>query len=151
MTSIDFVYANNFYLETDKKLPLCFIAESLSDEFIELAKESPIKYSIFFADDLFSIMKSKKIFPKDIKIDENQKKYFFKSKKIKFIESLSKARFKDFFFTGLSLIVISIIVPYTLYYLISGTILLIFSFLCLIIKRDKNCSIQTEKRLKDFS
>ena len=150
MTAIDFVTANNFYLETDKSLPLCFIFESFSEEFSQLVNESPIKYSIFSSNELFEIMKIKIIYPENIENIEFSKKYYFKQKKLKFIESLSKARFKDFFFTGLSLVAISIIIPYSLYYLISGTIMLFLSFLCLVLKQNKNKKVLSEKNLKDY-
>ena len=99
----------------------------------------------------FQSIKSKNLFPKSItkKINvKKQSKFLVIKNNIK--EAITKARFKEFFFSGLSLVAISIFVPFSLYYLISGTIFLIISILCLIVKKSSNEPIKNVENLSDF-
>lgn len=152
LNSYDFVIANNFYLSSSKKLPLYFICDGTSEEFAEIFSQSPIKYGLFTVNDLFEIIKQKKLYPNGyVTTPKKSRKEIIKQTGKIFASSINKVRFKEFFFTGLSLVVISVIVPFSIYYLISGTILLVLSFLCLILKKN-NTKIpkSDEKKLIDL-
>ena len=147
ISSTDFLIANDYALENNLNSKLAFICDEQSTSFKQCLSESPIKYLVFDFKDLFEIMKIKNLFP----IEKNFKKVTFsdiiKSKKISFIESLSKQNFKKYFLSGLSLLFLSTFIPYSFYYILSGTILLIFSIICLLSKN----KIQTKKETISLS
>lgn len=137
LSANDFHIANNFYQKTNKSIPLIFICTTKTQEFDNLTSNSPISYKIFSYYELYLIMKQYGIFPTDLVIKKNNfsKLKMFKNKSIK---SLTKNNFFKFLLSGLSLILISIFIPYSYYYLIFGTVLLIFSIICLFNKNSKN-------------
>lgn len=141
LSVFDFFIVNNFYTQTDKSLPLVFLAEKANENFSNLITESPIKYEVQNQDYLIKVIKEKQIFPIDIEIlktTKTPKNLKVILKKLKY--SLSNIKFTSTFFTGLSLVILSIFIPYSLYYLIFGTIFLILAFLSLLFKRNKNNS-----------
>lgn len=133
----DFIIANNFYLQSNKSKSLHFICDSISEEFNNLIENSPVKYQIFYFNDLFEIMKIKNTYPTNIGINRNKNKINLKQIKNKMIDIFTKIKFRDTFFSGISLVLLSIIVPYSLYYLIVGSILLLLSFVSIFVKSIK--------------
>lgn len=130
LTSKDFIDANEFYLEQQTDKPLCFLCKTFDTSFSELVSLSEIEYNVFSASDVFLLMKSKNQFPviQEAQISRLDK---LKKAKSKFLSTLSRKHFKSFFLSGMSLFLISIFVPFTSYYMIFGTVLLILSIICL--------------------
>jgi len=143
LTNIDFVIANEFYLENDKGKPLIFICKNTDKSFDDLNNSSPISFNTYTSIELFSLMKETNIFPIDI---NTNKKSTLNIKKLrnKFSTSLNRKQFKNFLISGLSLIILSIFIPYSYYYLFFGSLLLIFSIICLFNKNNKIEPIKEE-------
>ena len=149
-TKQDLVSANNTYLSLKTNMPLIFITTNYTPEFQEFAKNLPYIYYLFYFDDLFNLMKENNIYP--ISKTEPQKNSFLSHIKLllsKFTTSFTKSNFKNFFFSGLSLLAISLFIPYSIYYLIIGTSLLVFSILCLLSK-NKTFTKQEKQSLDSF-
>ena len=130
LTSKNFIEANEFYLSQDSGKPLCFLCKTFDTSFSELLSLSEIHYSVFTSSDVFLLMKSKNLYP-TIKEEKINRRERLKNAKSKFLSSLSRKHFKKFFLSGLSLIFISMFVPFTSYYTLFGTFLLILSIVCL--------------------
>ena len=131
LNEIDFHIANDWYQNTNKNTPLIFISFNQTDEFKNLLNNSPIKFynSTFY--DLFLLMKNKNLFPIQKQTQNNK----FKIKKLNLLNSLTKNKFFKFFLSGLSLISLSIFIPFSFYYMIFGSILLLLSIFCLFNKK----------------
>lgn len=142
LTANDFFVANNISLTKNK--PLIFVQVSLSPEFENLFKNSPKNYYLYSYSDLYAFMKNKNIYPTLIpKKDE----FKLKNLKSKFHQKLTgvltKDKFKNFCVSGISLVVFSMFVPYSLLYLIFGSTLLLCSIICLINKNNQLKSSST--------
>lgn len=124
-TDNDFKIANEYFCNCSKNKDLVFITDSTSTEFNTLLANSPTKFYLYTKPELFELMKDKNIFPINHKIPSKLKS--FKLPNL----TLSRARFKELFFSGLSLLIIAMIIPYTFYYLLIGSILLILSLISL--------------------
>ncbi len=138
----DFHIANNYYQNSDKSLPLYFIGTSTTNEFINLLLNSPTKFTLFNFTNIYELMKAKNIFP----IEQNlilTKQSKLKQLFFKFTKSLSKHNFFKFLFSGLLLIIISMFIPFSIYYLILGCNLLIFSLICLLSKNNEPIKNET--------
>lgn len=147
LTDNDFLIANQFYLETDKNLPLIFIGIGFTQEFNNLLSISTNNYRTYESVDVYNLMKIKNMYPPNIKnFNEDNFKIKLNKTKTKFLNSLTKNKFKNFFLSGLSLIFISIFIPYSIYYQIFGTIFLILSIICLF---DKSKISKTDKLTLD--
>lgn len=133
--ALDYQYKNN-----SKKL--IFICENYSDEFKILLENKNDIFNICSSTELYNLMKETNTFPVIIeqKINFKQK---MKNKIDRFISTLTKKHFKDYLFSGLSLIILSFFIPYSLYYAIIGTILLSISILCLV--KSKNNKFRHQK------
>jgi len=134
----DFLTANEYKLSSPKNKNLFFISIAETEDFKNTLSSSPITYTLYNQTELFELMKIKNYFP----INSFSKDKFskFKLLKTKLKQSLSKQNFKHFLFSGLSLIAISLFLPFMFYYLIIGTILIFLSLVCLLSK-----PTQTEK------
>lgn len=141
----DFMLANDYYLKNKDK-ELSFIATSVSEEFTALMKACPTSYNLFSMADLFLIMKERNIFPENVE-QSNQKTKRFANIKTKLSTSITKTHFKEFFFSGLSLILISTVIPFSSYYLIFGSILLSLALISLFIKNKNPTNVLSEKNL----
>ena len=82
-------------------------------------------------------MKNKNLYPVDITIEQTKNKITPKLLIKKSKNILEKIKFKNTFISGMSLIILSVFVPFSLYYLITGTILLILSLASLIRTKNK--------------
>lgn len=141
LTANDFNIANNICLTKNKSL--IFISENVADSFKSLITNSPTLFYFYNFHDMFQIMKEQQIFPSDIKRNKNNnfKTFSFKLKN-NTLKSLTKNKFKDFSLSGISLILFSFFIPYSLLYLITGSFLLLLSIICLF---NKNQNIITNK------
>lgn len=145
----DFMLANDFYLKNGNEKALSFIAANVSDEFTKLIANSPTNFYVFSETDLFLVMKEQKIYPDNIETSAPRQKRFNEVKS-KLASSITKSHFKEFFFSGLSLIFISIVIPFSSYYLIFGSILLILSLISLFIKNKNSSGVLTDKNLSSL-
>ena len=129
----DFHEAYNYILSNNK--PLYFICSKATEEFQNLVANSPIKLEVFSEVDLFILMKEKNLYPFQLEPQPSPRQNVLNLKN-KFKNSITKSHFKEFFFSGLSLIVISIVIPFSIYYLVCGTLLLLLSVACLFFKNN---------------
>ncbi len=111
---------------------LYFIYNSKNKSFDDIVSISNFQIELIKSEILIKIMSLKNIFPLE---KEQTKTTPLKRKVINNIKSkcntITTKHFKEFFFSGISLLFLSIIVPFSNYYLISGTILLIISIISL--------------------
>lgn len=133
MTAKDFFDAQELFFKhkTDNS-KLYFIYRNKDKDFDELLSLSPFNFSILSFEILTKVMTQKNIYPIEnnqpaIKQKRNYLKQFLKSK----TTAITKSQFKHIFVTSLSLLFLSFIVPFSNYYLIVGTILLIISIISL--------------------
>ena len=139
LSSFDFIKANEFYLESKSDLPLCFLCQNHDTAFSELIAGSAVHYDVYPSNEVYLLMKSQNYYPV-LKEEKPNKFAKLKLAKNKALGSLSRKHFKSFFLSGQSLILISIFFPFSSHYLFFGTLLLIFSIVCLFRKTspDKN-------------
>lgn len=124
-TDLDFQIANEFYQNSAPCKNLIFILDTKTNEFESLISNSPITLQTYNKPELFELMKHRNTFPVEANFQTKLKTF-----KLPHI-TLSKSRFKELFFSGISLLAISLIIPYTFYYLFVGSFLLILSIICL--------------------
>lgn len=129
----DLILANQLHQNITEKQPLIFISENFTDEFMLLEKHLPFEHHLYFKDDIYKIIKEKQLLKTDNSKEPTLKENL-KNLNSKFKSSLTKNHFKKFFFSGISLIAFSLFVPYSIYYMIIGTILLTFSIMCVFSK-----------------
>lgn len=127
---------------TNNKKQLIFISIACDEEFKNLLETTADTFYYFSYSELYQLMKKTQIFPVDI-LPEKTISQKFKIKLNSFLSTITKHHFKDYFFSGLSLIMISFFVPYTVYYSIFGTFLLILSIICLF--KSKNNNLPSKK------
>jgi hypothetical protein len=135
LTENDFIEANSYYLNSNKLTPLCFLGKKYSDEFLSLLSLSINNYIVYDKNEIYLLMKNQNIFPiSSTQESKTSNKNKFIAFKTKFFSIATKDKFKDFFISGISLIVLSIFIPYSIYYMIFGSILLLLSLFCLLSK-----------------
>lgn len=115
---------------TNSKLYFIYKIKSKSfDDIIELSK---FDIKLFDSNIILRLMETKNIYPLE---KSTIKKESFKCRINKFLkqktQGITHKHFKEFFFSGLSLLFLSLIVPFSNLYLISGTILLTISIITL--------------------
>ena len=144
LDSNDFITANNFFMQNKNNKKLIFLCSEKTEDFTKILKSSPIKYDIFLFEDLFLIMKKKNTYP--IENNNANKKTKINGEKLKkfLTEILKNIHFKNTFLTGLSLVVLSVFVPFSLYYLTFGSILLIISFISLFMKAKPQNQVKSD-------
>lgn len=140
LNEFDFHTANNYFHEHKLKTVI-FISNTQDDTFQILLNNSPNKYHCFNINQIYQIIKDKQIFPIDFSNTtlKNKKIYYLK---IKIASNLTQKYFFRFLFSGLSLILISFFIPFSIYYLFFGTILIILSIICLF---NKNKTLINQK------
>lgn len=146
LTDLDFMTAYDYYLTNKINSELSFISSEVSESFTKLVQNSPIKINMFSETDLFLIMKEKNLYPEAKSETQNNPKKFSIAK-TKLTSSITRTHFKEFFFSGLSLIFISVVIPFSTYYLIFGSILLLLSLISLFIKNKTPANILLDKNL----
>jgi len=139
----DFYKALDYHHMNNKNL--IFISEKYDNEFKDLIESSNKNFSIFDTQELYKLMKLKNEFP--IPLEET--KTFKQKSKIKiltFISTLTKHHFKDYLFSGLSLLAFSFFIPFSIYYAIFGTLLITLSIICLF-----NSKSNSSKQINNLS
>ena len=150
----DFVVAHEFFLNNSalNLSRLCFICKTYTESFFNMLSECPMSYSVFTEQDVVLLIKDSDFFNK-LESDKTKSKNLQKLKsKVKL--NVNKGKFKEFFFSGISLIVISIVIPFSIYYLIFGTILLLISVICFLSKPSlpsNNTPEKLENLIKDVT
>ena len=132
----DFFEINEFFCENNLN-EIILVCEGFDETFLSLVQESNNKFVLYDKQNFLELMTQSNIFPLNISAEISKKQKlakYFKSKKTLYLSNISKTRFKDFFFSGTSLIILSIFVPFASYYIYFGTILLIISVICLLNK-----------------
>lgn len=137
LSSHDYFRAQELYFENklgDEKL--LFIYNTKDASFDEIVKISKLNFSLKPKLILIQLMQEKQCFPINKK-DSNSPSLIQKIKSsIKAKSStITKSHFKEIFFTSLSLLFLSLVVPFSKLYLITGTILLIISLIS-VFKKD---------------
>lgn len=145
LDATDFLYSNNYYKSLNTNKPLCFIGTDFNDKFNNLISSSPTKYLCFKSSELLPILKDTNLLNNYTPENNTNLKLKIKSK-IPLI--LSRKNFKNYFFSGLSLITFSLFIPYSIYYLLIGTFLLILSLATLFSKKQINN--ESKKSLSDL-
>ena len=124
---------------------LYFIYKTKNKSFDDIISISNYEIELISFEILAKLMTQKNIYPIQ---KESVTKHSLKNKIInnfkKRYQSITNKHFKEFFFSGLSLLFLSIIVPFSNYYLITGTILLIISIFSLFRKNIEPSSNNTD-------
>lgn len=124
---------------------LYFIYKTKNKSFDDIISISNYEIELISFEILAKLMTQKNIYPIQ---KESTTKHSLKNKIInnfkKQYQSITNKHFKEFFFSGLSLLFLSIIVPFSNYYLITGTILLIISIFSLFRKNIEPSSSNTD-------
>jgi len=145
---------NNFFealdLHFSKHKTIIFICEKFEDDFKALAESNFKNLQIFLPNDLYSLMKSTNLFPVNLESHKTFKQKI-NDKILLFLSTITKKHFKDYLFSGLSLLTISFFIPFSFYYAIAGTILIILSIICFLkpsasINKNKISLIDTIKK-----
>lgn len=124
----DFKLINEFYTKINIK-PFIIIKNNCLDEFITLLKNSPNKFILIDYAELYNLMKIKNYFP--TKLEKQELFFKLKNFKLKSKHSLNSKNFLKFFLSGISLITLSLFIPFIKYYMFFGSALLILSIICL--------------------
>lgn len=133
LTDEHFNIINNFYIKNNQSTPFIIIANNISEEFINLIENSPQKYYIENFNTLYNLMKTKNYFPTNLSY--NKKINYFKRFYISSKKSINNHNFLKFLLSGVSLILISIYIPFSSYYMIFGSIFLILAIISLFNKQ----------------
>lgn len=137
----NYFYAQELFLKyknDDSKL--IFIYQKKEKSFDDLISFSNLNFEIISSDCIIKLMDHKKIFPvnkdeiRQVSIKYKIKKYI-KTK----TSGFQKSHFKQILFSGLSLLFLSLITPFSNYYLLIGTILICLSIIALF-KKDYKIS-----------
>ena len=142
----DYFNAQELFLKNkNNDSKLFFIFKNKSKQFDELLLLSNLNLSLISSDTIIKLMNNKNLYP--IQVSE-QAKQNIKQKINLFIKSktkgITKSHFKELFFSGISLLFISLVIPFSNYYLILGSILLIISIISLFKKDIKPTEDKTD-------
>lgn len=120
--------------DNTENFKIFLITKSTSKSFEDLVQNSPYKLTPIPISSLKKLMEQKKFYPitSDNPKAKNKKQLLLKYKNK--ITNLSRKDFKNLFITGLSLLFISLITPYSFLYLLIGSVLLILSIISLLKK-----------------
>lgn len=111
---------------------LYFIKISTDKSFDDIAKISKLSFTILPHSTLASLMQKKNMFPiTENKITKTLLKQKIKSSIKTKTSAITKSHFKEIFLTSISLLFLSLVVPFSNYYLVIGTVLLIISIVSL--------------------
>lgn len=119
----------NHKLNNEKLIFIYYKKDKSFDEIIAISK---LEFHLISYDTLLELMIQNNIFPIE---KNNPQKTSLKQKLRTSIKSktsaITKSHFKEIFLTSISLLFLSLVVPFSNYYLITGTILLIISIISL--------------------
>ncbi len=141
----DFFSAFDYYNLSQLK-ELIFVCEKCDEDFKKLLQFYNNKFYLFNFVDFYELMKFKNNFPTkfEVSLPFSQR---LKNKLKSLTSSINRKHFKNYFFSGLSLLALSFFLPFTFYYSIFGSLLLILSIACLLksssekISNNKNFSL----------
>lgn len=120
-----------------------FITKNQLD-FIDVLQKEKFKVQPIQPETLIKIMQQKNIYPIENK-SQNHTPLFKKFKPyISTKINLTRKQFINLFFTGISLLFISMFIPFSFLYLLTGSLLLLFAILCLFKKNIKPKSKECE-------
>lgn len=133
LNSYDFFEAQEQLLNhANASKKLIFIYSKKEKDFDELISLSPLNISCFSNEIILKLMTKKNFYPIE---KEAPPQITFKQKiKNTFLsktQGVTKSHFKEIFFTSISLLFLSLVAPFSKYYLIMGSILLIVSIISL--------------------
>lgn len=140
----DFHIANNFYLKSNKENNLCFIGNGTTNDFTKLILSSPNPYTVFQTSELIPLVAKSDM----INTPTTTKPKYKDKIKSKLPIILSRKNFKNYFISGVSLATLSIFIPYSFYYLLIGSLLILISIITLFFKNYE--PTQTKQSLKDI-
>lgn len=147
LSSSDYFFAQELFLKNkNDSSKLFFIYNNKEKSFDDILIYSKLNLEIIYSDCIIKMMEKKDLYPikkeatKQITI-KNKFKNYIKNK----TSGFNKSHFKEILFSGLSLLFLSLITPFSNYYLIIGTILVCLSIITLF-KKNKN----TTKSNVDF-
>lgn len=137
LSAQDYFQAQELFLEHKKESSNLYFIYNIKDKsFDDVFIFSSLNAKLFASDIILKLMKEKNYFPV---IKEEKQKLGFKKKLLNYAKSksssITKSHFKEFLFSGLSLVVLSLIAPFSTLYLIIGTILISLSIIS-IFKKD---------------
>ena len=138
-TANDYFFVQETFLkQKNLESNIYFIYKSKSKSFDEIVEMSNLKLHILDCNIISTLMTKNNIFPiEKVNIPKQTIKQrvskFFKSK----TTGITNKHFKELFFSGISLLLLSLIVPFSNLYLITGTFLLIISIITLLRKNYK--------------
>jgi hypothetical protein len=131
LSAKDYFLAQELFLKYKKENSnLYFIYNIKEKSFDDIFIFSSLNAKLFTSEIILKLMKKKNLFP--IKM-EHKKTISIKQKitnytKLK-TKNITKAHFKEFLFSGMSLLFLSLITPHSTLYLIIGTILITISII----------------------
>ena len=130
LTANDYFLAQESIEDISRITKLYFIFKSKDKSFDNIILLSNLNIELIESETLLHIMSAKNIFPI---ANIPPSKTPFKTKLLKNLKSKSEVitnkHFKEFFFSGLSLLFLSLITPFSNYYLVIGSILIIISII----------------------
>lgn len=135
LTASDFISANEYFMKYPNT-PLCFICWEFDEKFAALAEGCSTAFKVFNSAALFKFMSERALFPPQAELSSERQSTLKKLGK-KYRGGISRAHFKDFFFSGLALLAVSIVSPYHNYYYMFGTALMVLAIVCLFSKKVK--------------
>lgn len=124
------IYAKVKNMKGAKPEEICLICNNINEDVNSILKNFDIKFTIFSPVETYAMMKRFSYFP-----ETNSEQ--IKIKKNVFKESFMKEKSKSFFKSSLVLFVFSMFVPFTKYYLITASILLLLGTICLCFGKQK--------------
>lgn len=132
LTDKDFISIQDYLYKNYSNLTCVILYRKKDKSFDEVFELSSVKFILFNIDALKNIMFQKGIYP----IENNYTdKVSFKDKLKTTLKTktagVNRKHFKELFFSGISLLFLSLIVPFSNYYLIIGTILVTISIITL--------------------
>lgn len=152
LTSNDFFEAQELFLKnkSDENAKLFFIFNSKNKSFDELILLSNLNPVLLSSETIVKLMKQKNFYPitaetKPKKTLKQKVNLLIKSK----TKGVTKSHFKEIFFSGLSLLFISFVIPFSNYYLVIGSILLLVSIVSLFRKDTVQENNNTDFLFKD--
>lgn len=150
LTDRDFLLAQELYYQNKTSNSTLFILYRNKDKnFDEILSLSQNNYQLISSEIISKLMQKNNLYPIE-KATPSHKSFkqkvttFFKSK----TKGISRSHFKEIFFTSISLIFLSFITPFSNYYLILGTILLLISIITLFMKNTPQKNSEADFLLK---
>lgn len=133
LSSKDYFDAQELFFNNKASDSKLYFIKGMTDKsFDDISKISKLNFTILPHTTLANLMQKKNLFPiKNNEITKTSLKQKIKSTIKTKTSAITKSHFKEIFLTSISLLFLSLVVPFSNYYLITGTILLIISIISL--------------------